>query len=265
MRHSWQITDEFDPEAGSDLDIDAILATGALNGATRDDAEERCVHLEQALAQTTRELQRARREMAAERRATRSARLDTIRHLVAAAECRDGETAAHIERIGHYSEVIARALAMPVDQVATIAASAPMHDVGKLGVPDSILLKSSPLTPAEREIMKQHTVIGARILEGSSSPLLRSGAMIALAHHERWDGAGYPFGLAGDAIPLEARICAVADVFDALSSDRRYREALPLETVFEMMASQRGRHFDPRVLDALLGCRTEVEAVHARM
>ena len=140
-----------------------------------------------------------------------------------------------------------------------------MHDVGKLGIPDSILLKSTPLTPSERDIMKQHTVIGARILEGSSSPLLRSGAIIALAHHERFDGAGYPHGLAGRAIALEARICAVADVFDALSSDRRYREALPLETVFDMMATQRGRQFDPQVFDAFLSCRPQVEAIHARI
>jgi putative two-component system response regulator len=265
LRHSWQVSDESDPAAGTDLDIDAMLAAGAARGAVAGNAEERCARLERALAHTSRELQHARREMAAERLATRSARLDTIRHLVAAAECRDGETAAHIERIGHYSEVIARALGLPADHVASIAAAAPMHDVGKLGVPDSILLKSSPLTPGEREIMKQHTVVGARILEGSSSPLLRSGAAIALSHHERWDGAGYPFGLAGEAIPLEARICAVADVFDALSSDRRYREALPLETVFDMLGSQRGRHFDPRVLDAFLACRAEVEAVYAQI
>jgi putative two-component system response regulator len=154
---------------------------------------------------------------------------------------------------------------LPADQVATIRAASPMHDVGKLGIPDSILLKTTPLTAGERDIMKQHTVIGARILEGSSSPLLRSGAMIALAHHERFDGAGYPHGLAGVNIPLEARICAVADVFDALSSDRRYREALPLETVFDMMGSQRGRHFDPQVLDAFLSRRAQVEAIHARI
>jgi putative two-component system response regulator len=203
--------------------------------------------------------------MAGERRATRSARLDTIRHLVAAAECRDGETGAHIERIGHYSELIAQTLDLSPERVAAIRAVAPMHDVGKVGVPDSILFKSSPLTRAERETMKQHTVIGARILEGSSSPLLRSGAMIALAHHERWDGSGYPFGLSGEAIPLEARICAVADVFDALSSERRYREALPLDIVFDMLASQRGRHFDPRVLDAFLSRRADVEAIHSRI
>lgn len=265
MRYSWQTSgDGFEQLAFGDLDLEALLGPPPTT-KTRTDADERIARLERALAQTTRELRRTRDAMAAERQATASARLDTIRHLVAAAECRDGETAAHIERIGHYSEIIAAALGLPADQVAAIRAVAPMHDVGKLGIPDSILLKTSPLTRSEREVMKQHTVNGARILEGSSSPLLRSGATIALAHHERFDGAGYPFGLAGTAIPLEARICAVADVFDALSSDRRYREALAPETVFEMMASQRGRHFDPAVFDAFLSSRPEVEAIHARI
>src|SRR5258705_2788251 len=107
--------------------------------------------------------------------------------------------------------------------------------------------------------MRQHTVIGARMLEGSPSPLLQAGASIALSHHERWDGAGYPYGISGDAIPLAARICAVADVYDALSSNRRYREALPNQTVLDMMESQRGRHFDPRVLDAFLASLSKVD------
>jgi putative two-component system response regulator len=183
--------------------------------------------------------------------------------LLAAAESRDEETAHHIERIGRYSGVIARALRLPAEQVATIEAAAPMHDVGKLGVPDSILKKTSPLTASEWVIMQQHTVIGARMLQGSPSPLLQTGAAIALAHHERWDGTGYPFRFSGEAIPLEARICSVADVYDALSSDRRYREALPNETVLQMMESQRGRQFDPQVLDAFLGCHAEIEALRA--
>ena len=226
--------------------------------------EARCARLERVLERQNGELRRARRELAVARRATHDARLETIDRLVAAAEEKDHETAAHIERIGQYAEVIARALALPDDQVATIRASAPMHDVGKLGVPDAVLKKSSRLTSAEWGVMKQHTVIGARMLEGSSSPLLQAGAAIALSHHERWDGAGYPHGIAGEEIPLEARICAVADVYDALSSDRCYREALPNETAREMMESQRGRHFDPLVLDAFLGSRTEIEAVRSK-
>jgi putative two-component system response regulator len=227
--------------------------------------EARCARLERVLEQRTGELRRAQLEVAAARRATHAARLETIDRLVAAAEEKDHETAAHIDRIGQYSEVIAQALDLSGDLVATIRAAAPMHDVGKLGVPDAVLKKTTPLTDAEWGIMRQHTVIGARMLEGSDSPLLQAGASIALAHHERWDGAGYPYGLSGDSIPLEARICAVADVYDALSSNRRYREALPNETVLEMMASQRGRHFDPNVLDAFLDSRERIDAIQSKL
>jgi putative two-component system response regulator len=219
--------------------------------------EARCARLERALEKRNRELRQAREDMTA-------ARLDTIDRLVAAAESKDHETAAHIERIGLYSEVIAQALELPSDQVSSIRATAPMHDVGKLGIPDDILKKTTPLSADEWDVMKQHTVIGARMLRGSPSPLLQTGASIALAHHERWDGAGYPYGISREEIPLEARICSVADVFDALSSTRRYREALPTATVLDMMASQRGKHFDPRVLDAFLGCQSDIEAIHAR-
>ena len=225
--------------------------------------EARCARLERALERRNGELRRARYEMAAARRATQAARLDTIRRLVAAAECKDHDTAAHIERIGQYSEIIARALDLPSAQVAIIRSAAPMHDVGKLAVPDAILQKCTPLTAPEWEIMKQHTIMGARMLEDSPSPLLMMGAAIALAHHERWDGTGYPFGTAGESIPIEARICSVADVYDALSSDRRYREALPISVVLEMMEAERGRQFDPRILDAFLGCRSEIEAIQA--
>jgi putative two-component system response regulator len=226
--------------------------------------EARCARLERVLERRNGELRRARQELAVARRATHDARLETIDRLVAAAEEKDHETAAHIERIGQYAEVIARALDLPQDHVEMIRAAAPMHDVGKLGVPDAVLKKDSGLTSVEWGIMKQHTVIGARMLEGSASPLLQAGAAIALSHHERWDGAGYPYGISGEEIPLEARICAVADVYDALSSNRCYREALPSQTVREMMESQRGRHFDPSVLDAFLGSRTAIDAIQSK-
>jgi putative two-component system response regulator len=136
-----------------------------------------------------------------------------------------------------------------------------MHDVGKIGIPDSILVKSGKLDSVEQEVMQQHTVIGAHLLHGSPSELLQMGETIAISHHERWDGAGYPEGLAGDAIPLVGRICAVADVFDALTSDRPYRAAVPNATVYEMMAAESGRHFDPAVLTAFLAQRARVEAI----
>ena len=136
-----------------------------------------------------------------------------------------------------------------------------MHDVGKIGTPDAVLLNPRKLDAEEWEIMKKHTVIGARILHGSPSPVLLAGEAIALSHHERWDGSGYPTGVSGEDIPLAGRICAVADVFDALSSNRHYRDALPNETVWEMIEAERGHHFDPCVLDVFLGCRDAVETI----
>lgn len=193
----------------------------------------------------------------------RHAHLDTIRRLVLAAEYKDLDTAAHIERIGRISGLVAEALGLPAGEVTTIRLATPMHDVGKMGVPDDILLKAGPLTAAEWEVMRKHTVMGERILVGSPSELLQLGAVVARSHHERWDGSGYPDGRAGEAIPLAARICAAADVFDALSCDRRYRDALPLEAVWSMLAAERGKHFDPDVFDAMRSRRADVEAVRS--
>lgn len=136
-----------------------------------------------------------------------------------------------------------------------------MHDVGKIGIPDAVLLKPGRLTAEEWEVMKRHTTIGGRILHGSPSEVLRVGEVVALSHHERWDGAGYPNGLSGEEIPLEGRICAVTDMFDALTNNRPYRDALPNETVYRMMADQRGRHFDPGIVDLFLRSRDQIEAI----
>jgi cyclic di-GMP phosphodiesterase len=172
--------------------------------------------------------------------------------LVAAAEFRDTDTGAHVKRIGLYAAALARKLDWPASQIDDLRVAAMMHDIGKIGVPDSILLKPGPLLPEEFEIIKQHTVIGARILEGSEIPLLAMAREIALSHHERWDGTGYPTGLATETIPESARMVAVCDVYDALVHDRVYRRALPETEVLDLMASRRGRHFDPRVLDTFL-------------
>ena len=139
------------------------------------------------------------------------------------------------------------------DRVLLLRAAAPMHDVGKVATPDGILQKQGPLTPEEREEMERHTTVGYEILADSESELLQLAATIALTHHERWDGDGYPQGLAGEEIPIEGRITAVADVFDALLSDRCYRPALSLDDAVEVMRQGRGTHFDPQVVDALLG------------
>ena len=139
--------------------------------------------------------------------------------------------------------------------------ASPMHDVGKIGIPDNILLKPATLTPEEREIMQQHTVIGYRILSGSEAELLTLAAILAWTHHERFDGSGYPRGISGDEIPLEGRIAAVADVFDALTTDRIYRPAFGVEQAIEMMREQRGAHFDPHVLDRFLDAMEKVEEI----
>jgi putative two-component system response regulator len=208
--------------------------------------------LEQLVNERTAALRHALDEMAEAQRQMNAAHLDTVRRLVLAAELRDPETGAHVDRIGHLAGQLAERLGLARDRVALIRDAAPMHDVGKLGVPDAILFKAGPLTEAEWVIMRQHPRIGAAILEGSPSELVRLGGRIALRHHERWDGTGYPGGIAGEVIPIEARICAVADVFDALTVDRPYRAALPWERALAIMEADRGRQFDPTILDVFL-------------
>ena len=220
--------------------------------------------LEQTVAKRTADLRLALDGMAEAQRSTYAAHLDTIRRLVIAAEYKDRDTAAHIERIGLYSELIASALCLAPGEVEVIRNASPMHDVGKIGIPDAVLLNPRKLDAEEWEVMKKHTTIGARILHGSPSPVLQAGEVIALTHHERWDGSGYPAGLSGEGIPLAGRICAVADVFDALSSNRHYRDALPNDTVWEMLQAERGRHFDPAVLDTFLESREQVEGIQRR-
>ena len=217
--------------------------------------------LEKTVERRTGDLRAALEETATAERMIFEAHLDTIRRLVLAAECKDWDTAAHSERIGRYCELLARGVGLSPGRVDIIRHASPMHDVGKIGIPDAILLKPGPLTDEEWEIMKRHPAIGARILHGSPSNVLQTGEVIALSHHEKWDGTGYPGGLRDEEIPIEGRICAVADVFDAMTSNRHYRDALPVEAVYEMMKAQRGRHFDPDVLDAFLDLHHDVEAI----
>jgi putative two-component system response regulator len=231
----------------------------ATDGLKRHRAE-----LELTVAQRTRDLRRALDEMVQTQRTTYAAHLDAVRRLALAAEFKDRDAASHIERVGRYCELLGRSLNLAPQDVERLRFASSMHDVGKIGIPGSILVLPGKLHPAEHEVMRQHTVFGAYLLHGSKSELLQMGEAIAISHHERWDGAGYPEGIAGDAIPLAGRICAVADVFDALTSDRPYRAALPNPTVYDMMAAERGRHFDPAVLDAFLAQRAAMEAVQQR-
>lgn len=189
---------------------------------------------------------------------------ETILRLSKAAEFRDPETGAHILRMAHYSRLIAGHLGLPVDEQEIILEAAPMHDVGKLGTPDHILLKPGRLTPEEFAIMQRHAEIGHEILHGSAAPMLQVAAEIALSHHEKFDGSGYPRGLAGADIPLRGRIVAVADVFDALTSERPYKKAWELPRALDLLREQRGVHFDPDCVDAFLHDLEAVLAICSR-
>ncbi len=169
-----------------------------------------------------------------------------------AVEFRDEDTGAHIERIGRFSTLLAEHIGMDPEFCERLEHAAPLHDVGKVAIPDAILLKPGPLTPEERAIVETHAEEGHRLVRGSSSSILDMAATIALSHQEKWDGSGYPRGLKGETIPIEGRIVAVADVFDALTSDRVYRKAFSVDEAVQMMREQRGRHFDPVLLDAFM-------------
>ncbi|WP_020559253.1 HD-GYP domain-containing protein [Thiofilum flexile] len=173
--------------------------------------------------------------------------------LVSLTSFRDEETGAHVRRIGLYAAAMAKALNWSQERIDDIRVAAPMHDIGKIGVPDRILLKAGKLTEAEFSIMKRHTEIGAKMLEHSHIPTLDMAADIALCHHERWDGSGYPMGLAGEDIPITARITTIVDVYDALVHERVYKLALSEEETIALMLEQRGKHFDPYLLDIFLG------------
>ncbi|HZI99621.1 MAG TPA: HD domain-containing phosphohydrolase [Gemmatimonadaceae bacterium] len=176
---------------------------------------------------------------------------EVLERLASAAEFRDGETSRHTERVGEISGQIARALGFSSEYSEMIKFAARLHDIGKIGIPDSILLKPGKLTPEEFAVMASHTVIGARILSGGSSDVVMLAERIALSHHEKWDGTGYPHKLRGDDIPVEARIVAAADVLDALSHPRAYRPEWPRSSVLGLIQRSSGLHFDPAVVSAL--------------
>jgi putative two-component system response regulator len=169
---------------------------------------------------------------------------------IAAAEYRDDETQQHARRIGRAAGALAHQLGLPAKAAREIRRAAPLHDIGKIGIPDQILLKPGKLTDEEFDVIRTHTTIGAQLLSGSQAPLLQRAEEIALTHHERWDGSGYPNGLAGDRIPIAGRIVSVVDVFDALTHDRPYKDAWPIGEAVEEILRQAGRQFDPAVVEA---------------
>ena len=203
------------------------------------------------------ELEKAQREM-------RFLQEETIQRLSLAAEFRDDETPRHIQRMSHYCVLIAERIGLDADRCEQIRIASALHDVGKIGVPDHILLKPGPLDQDERAIMQRHCEIGHRILGGSNAPVLNLACTIALTHHERLDGGGYPRGLAGEEIPLEGRIAAIADVFDALTTDKVYRPAVSMSKAIQIMKEERGKHFDPTLLDVFLAEKSRILGIKER-
>jgi putative two-component system response regulator len=189
------------------------------------------------------------------------AQFEALERLAAAAEYRDEDTGDHTRRVAQLAARIATELGLDPSTVRLIERAAPLHDVGKIAIPDAILYKPARLTPEEFEVVKRHTTVGAAILTGRESALLETAHQIACAHHERWDGTGYPHGLAGHAIPLPGRIVSVADVFDALTHRRPYKPAWPRERAIDEIRSQSGRQFDPRVVEAFLHLQVGVRPI----
>jgi len=221
-------------------------------------------HLEAMCEERTASLRKALEQMAEAQRLAYQAQLETVERLAVLAEYKDKVTGRHVQRMSEYSAVIARGLKLPPAEVELILHASRMHDVGKIAVPESILRKPSSLDPHEWTVMRQHSAIGSAILDNSTSQILQAGRVIALHHHERWDGAGYPNGLSGSDIPLWGRICAVADVFDAVTSERPYKPAFPNEEALQLLRDGRGKHFDPRVVDVFFECLEEILAVQQK-
>jgi putative two-component system response regulator len=214
--------------------------------------------LEREVEKKTSELQKLYLQLQIAYNEIKDLSLEIIYRLAKAAEFKDEYTGFHIQRIGFYSTKIAEHLGLSKEQVELIKYSSPLHDIGKLRIPDHILLKPGPLTKDEWEIMKTHTIMGAKILEGSKIKYLKAAEKIALLHHEKWDGTGYPYGLKGKKIPLFARIVSIADVFDALTSDRPYRKAFSVEEAFEIIKNESDKHFDPELVEIFLKIKDEI-------
>ncbi|SLM49303.1 Response regulator with HD-GYP domain [Nitrospira japonica] len=225
------------------------------NKLHRDNLEDIVRTRTMALQQALEWLERSEKEL-------RLSREETIQRLAIAAEYRDGATAQHIQRMSRYSELLARRYGLPNERCELIRTASPMHDIGKIGTPDHVLLKPGKFTQDELYVMAQHAEIGYRILAGSEAEILNVAATIALTHHERWDGTGYPRGLKGEEIPIEGRIVAIADAFDALTTARVYKPAFEFDHAVELMVKKRGLHFDPELLDVFLASLGDIRRIY---
>lgn len=190
--------------------------------------------------------------------------LDIIHMLGRASEYKDNETGLHVKRMSEYSHLLALAAGWSRDEAEALLYAAPMHDIGKIGIPDAILQKPGPLTDEEFDIMRQHPIMGLHIIGDTRSPLLQLAKVVARTHHEKFDGSGYPAGLAGFDIPQAGRITAIADVFDALTSKRPYKDAWPLEKAFALLNDQKGKHFDPELVDLFISQRDKVAQINLK-
>lgn len=182
----------------------------------------------------------------------RETQVDLIQRLGRAAEYKDNETGMHVQRMSHYTKILALAAGMSSEQADDLRLAATMHDLGKIGIPDHILLKPNKLLPDELLLMRKHAEIGASILSNPRSPIVALAYVVAISHHERWDGTGYPKGLVGEEIPIEGRIAAIADVFDALTSERPYKKAWPIEKAIAYLQKEAGQQFDPQLVPLFL-------------
>jgi putative two-component system response regulator len=221
-------------------------------------------HLELLVTERTADLMATVERLSRTEEALRESQEEAIRRLAHAVEFRDPATGAHLDRMSRTCGLLAERLGLGQERAQLIRIASPMHDIGKIAVADEILRKPGRLTPTDWEDMRRHPLIGSEILAGSDSELLRLGGLIALTHHERWDGLGYPNGMVGEAIPVEGRIVALADVFDALTSVRPYKPAFEIDHAVSLMRDERGRHFDPEFLDVFLTLVDEIAAVGTR-
>jgi len=239
------------------INVSGALRRRALWRAEQAAREE----LAKAVAERTAELQASVRRLEHATAALGRSDEESLRRLACAAEFRDPETARHLERMSRYSALLGRAVGLSDEHCELLRLASPMHDVGKIGIPDEVLLKEGVFTDEDRAVMARHPRLGHEILSGSDSPLLELAARVALHHHEKVDGTGYPNGLRGDEISIEGRIVAIADVFDALTSRRRYKPAMTIEEAHALMLEGRGRHFDARLLDLFIAEEQQVREI----